>query len=95
MERTEVIGSSQIRSIGYDEAAKRLELEFQSGGVYAYEDVPKDTYEGLLRAESKGHFFAVAIKPEFQCTRLNPKEKKEQKDHGQSKTNSEQVKKDQ
>ena len=56
MERTP-ISSSALASVAYDVAARELEVEFQSGRVYRYRDVPQGAYEFLLRARHKGSYF--------------------------------------
>lgn len=43
-------------SAGYDESTRELELEFQSGHVYRYAEVPAAVYAWLLRIENKGGF---------------------------------------
>ena len=48
--------SKAIVSAGYDEATRELELEFQSGHVYRYADVPPSLFDWLLRIENKGGF---------------------------------------
>jgi hypothetical protein len=48
-------------SIGYDPAQRALEIEFQSGEVYQYLDVPQDVHHALLAAPSKGRYFHAAI----------------------------------
>ena len=48
--------SSAIISAGYDPDERALELEYRSGHVYRYEDVPASVYEWLLRIENKGVF---------------------------------------
>ena len=48
--------SKAVVSAGYDEHARELELEFRSGHVYVYEDVPASVYAWLLRVENKGGF---------------------------------------
>lgn len=55
MDRTHVT-SSNIRSIGYDPQSKILEVEFTSGDVYQYFDIPKHLYDEFLRASSHGGF---------------------------------------
>ena len=62
MNRTEV-DSSQIKSVGYDEATLMLEVEFRySGSVYTYFDVPKSEYDAMMAAESVGKYFNANIK---------------------------------
>ena len=43
MERKNVV-SSNIKSIGYDESAMVLEVEFNNGAVYQYYNVPLYIY---------------------------------------------------
>jgi len=61
MERIKVV-SSNIKSIGYAELTKTLEIEFTKSGVYQYKDVPKEIYEGFSKAESIGKYFYANIK---------------------------------
>ncbi len=56
MKRKKVV-SSVLLSIGYDMTTGTLEIEFNSGSVYRYYDVPEPIYEQLMTAESKGGFF--------------------------------------
>lgn len=60
MQRTPV-DSSDLVSVGYDPLTRILEVEFKENRVYQYLDVPKDIYEGLLRAESYGRYFHTYI----------------------------------
>lgn len=60
MERTPVV-SKALRSLAYDDATSCLELEFSSGAVYRYLDVPRSVYDWLLRASNKGVFVARQI----------------------------------
>lgn len=61
MERQYVV-SSNIASIGYDPDNMVLEIEFLSGSVYQYYDVPQNIYDGLMAADSHGRFLATYIK---------------------------------
>ena len=61
MHRTPVI-SSNIRSVGYDQPSAVLEVEFTSGDVYRYFDVPEHLYHELMSASSKGQFLNDNIK---------------------------------
>ena len=56
------VKSSQIRSIGYDEASKTLAIQFNSGHVYHYDKVPKEVYDGFGKAESIGKYFGKHVK---------------------------------
>ena len=46
MDRTPV-SSSNLASVGYDPSTKTLEIEFNDGAVYQYDDVPESEYTGL------------------------------------------------
>lgn len=56
------VDSSNIKSIGFDEDSSTLEVEFNSGAVYQYFDVPFNVYNGMIEADSKGKYFAQHIK---------------------------------
>jgi hypothetical protein len=56
------ISSSNLRSVGYDEASATLEVEFRDGGVYQYYDVPESRYAGLMSAYPHGSYFDAHIK---------------------------------
>ena len=56
------VESSVLASILYLPAVRLLEVEFRSGAVYRYFDVPKQSYTEyteLLAAESKGVCFTI------------------------------------
>jgi hypothetical protein len=55
------VESKALVSLGYDEQACCLELEFRSGSVYRYLGVPRSVYEWLLRTPNKGVFVARQI----------------------------------
>jgi hypothetical protein len=55
------VESSMIHAVGYDEETSEMEVVFTSGQVYRYIDVPRETYEGLLEADSKGRYMRGRI----------------------------------
>jgi len=57
------VESSNIRSIGYENG--KLEVEFHSGKVYQYDNVPPDLADRFVTSSSKGSFFARNIRPHF------------------------------
>lgn len=69
MERIQV-DSSNISSIGYDEDSLTLEVEFHSGAVYQYFDVPLNVFKGLIDAGSKGQYFAQHIKGYYRYAKI-------------------------
>jgi len=65
------IASSAIVSIGYDVEFKVLEVEFVSGAVYRYFDVPRATYHDMLESASRGRYLNRVVKlEEFRYERV-------------------------
>lgn len=64
MER-EYVQSSMIRSFGFDSSSSTLEVEFNSGAVWQYFDVPESTYYEMKSAGSSGKFFHANIKGQY------------------------------
>ena len=56
------VASSNISSVGYDPTSSILEVEFNSGSIYQYLNVPQTEYEGLMNAGSKGRYLNRNIK---------------------------------
>ena len=54
--------STNIVSVGYDSENSVLEVEFRSGSVYQYFQVPEKIFAGLMSARSKGQYFDAYIK---------------------------------
>lgn len=63
MERVHV-ESEAISRVGYDADRRVLEIEFTSGEIYRYFDVPAHLHAGLMAADSHGQFFADYIRNE-------------------------------
>ena len=61
MDRIQVT-SKNIKSVGYDSQSKTLQVEFLTGSIYEYYDVPNDVFDKFITAESKGTFFHKYIK---------------------------------
>jgi hypothetical protein len=55
-----VVNSSTINSVGFENGI--LEVEFVSGSVYRYFDVPQEVFESLVNAPSVGEFFNENIR---------------------------------
>jgi hypothetical protein len=64
------VASSSIASIGYSARKRLLDVEFRSGVVYRYEQVPKTTAAEFLDAESKGRYFMRYIRGKFPYRQL-------------------------
>ena len=69
MER-ESVSSTSLRSVGYDESRKLLEIEFCSNTIYQYSNVPVHIYCNLMSASSKGKYFHAHIRDVFQHEKL-------------------------
>lgn len=66
----ESVASSNVASLGYDEPTQTLEVEFHSGRVYQYYNVPMHVYDQMKRASSKGQFLNTYIKNAFPYSRV-------------------------
>jgi hypothetical protein len=64
------VSSSNVASVGYDAASGTLEVEFLSGGVYQYYNVPPDVHAALVSASSVGGFLARNVKNRYQYRQL-------------------------
>ena len=64
------VSSSNLKSVGYDESSKILEIEFHSGGVYHYYSVPSSVYQDLMIAPSHGKYFLAHIKDVYRYERI-------------------------
>jgi len=71
----QAVESTTMRAIGYDRTEQVLEVEFQSGAVYQYLDVPPAIYKELLEAESKGQYFNSEIRDAYEFLRVDRRER--------------------
>ena len=65
------IHSAAIARTGYDAARHILRLEYTSGRIYDYLDVPPEKYDQLLNAGSIGEFVNQEIKPNYECSEVD------------------------
>ncbi len=72
MIRTPVISAS-IAALAYDEPSSVLEVEYISGRVYQYLDVPEQVFASLLKARSKGGFVNRMIRDRYEYTEVIPR----------------------
>jgi len=63
--------STVISRIEYDEQNELLRIEFQSGKVYYYMNVPKGVYLTLKTARSKGGYFNKYIKGNYEFENID------------------------
>lgn len=64
------VESSNITSVGYDVATEEMRIQFASGGLYTYPDVPMEVAEDFVGAESVGKFFFSNIRSQYEGTRV-------------------------
>lgn len=65
------VTSSNLYSVGYDSNTQILEIEFVSGSIYQYTNVPPSIHERLMRAWSKGSYHNEHIKGHFRYRRIH------------------------
>jgi hypothetical protein len=63
------ISSSNLAAAGYDAETRVLDIQFQNGNTYSYDDVPSDVAEGLFTAASAGAYFFNNIKNRYRFYR--------------------------
>ena len=59
-----------LSTVGYDDGAQVLAIEFARGPVYVYNDVPKDVYEELIKAPLPDVYFDEKIKNGYKNRRV-------------------------
>ena len=64
------VESSSIASVGYARETKVLEIEFRSGAIYQYREVPDAVFKAFSAASSKGHFFSRQIRDKYSHEKL-------------------------
>lgn len=69
MERKRV-NSSKLRSVGYDEHARVLEVEMSNGQVYQYTGVYPEVYRRFMAAPNPTSFFDDKIAEEYSSKRV-------------------------
>ena len=63
--KRELVKSSSIKSVGYEDHSKILKIEFCRDRVYQYFGVPAAVHQALLGAPSKGRYFNQSIRGRF------------------------------
>lgn len=64
------VSSSHLKSVGYEAAQQRLEIEFNDGSLYEYDNVPPAIYEGLMAAASHGSYLHAHIRGRYTYRRI-------------------------
>jgi hypothetical protein len=64
------VASTNLSSVGYNEVAQTLEVEFSNGTVYQYYNVGSDLYEQFMHSPSKGQFLNTYIRNAYPYSRV-------------------------
>lgn len=65
------VESLDVASVGYDPTDQVLEIEFQSGSVYRYFDVPRRVYREIVSVQSPCRYHQTKIKKKYQRKRVS------------------------
>ena len=57
--------SSNLQAAGYDSETRQLDIQFNNGNVYSYDDVEQSVGEGIFSAASPGQYFRNFIKGRY------------------------------
>ncbi len=64
------VSPSDIASVGYDATSQTLEIEFNSGGVYQYYEIPQVVHGELMAASSHGEYFHRNVREHYQYRKV-------------------------
>lgn len=67
----DLVDSTSIVSVGYDEASRTMEIEFPKAAVYRYHDVSPKQHRALIEAPSIGTHFATEVRGKFPWFRVD------------------------
>ena len=66
------VHSRALAAVGYSKRLHALEVEFLSGAIYRYSNVPPQIYRGLLNAASKAQFYDMNVRGHFPSVHVKP-----------------------
>jgi hypothetical protein len=69
------VESKMIHAVGYDAETQTMEVIFNNGRAYLYEEVSRKTYKELMAAESKGQYLRDKIIKKFPFQKILPAKK--------------------
>ena len=67
------VHSRALAAVGYSRRLRALEVEFISGAVYRYSNVPPQIYRDLLSAASKAQFYDTNVRGHFPSVHVKPR----------------------
>lgn len=59
------------RALSYDPETESLQIEFQNGAVYEYDQIEPEVWEELRQTRSPGHYYNQVIKGAYPSDRLS------------------------
>ena len=65
------LSESKIRSFGYHQPSRTLELEFLNGKIYQYYGIPENLCNAMKEADSMNEFFHLHIKNVYAFARVD------------------------
>jgi len=57
------VASSNIHAVGYDPETNEMQVQFNDGTVYSYQNVSPDVYANMIQGDI-GRYFASIVKPQ-------------------------------
>src|SRR5437868_15363251 len=66
------VHSHALAAIGYSKRLHALEVEFISGAIYRYSNVPPQVYRDFLSAASKAQFYDTNVRGHFPSVHVKP-----------------------
>jgi hypothetical protein len=66
----EPVDSSNVVAIGYEPSNQELYVEYLNGRTYVYSEVPAETHQELMDADSKGAYINREVRPNYECRPL-------------------------
>ena len=70
--KRDAVQSTALASVGYSKRLRALEIEFRSGAIYRYLDVPPAIYRDLMIAPSKARYYDENIRRKFRSMPVRP-----------------------
>jgi hypothetical protein len=71
MVHQQLVRSSCIQAVAYDDEKNALYIRFTSSAIYHYSGVPAVEYDNLINAPSKGRYFVARIRGRFPHTKMH------------------------
>jgi len=63
--KTQMVNAGFFRWVEYDPGQRLLAIHFRDGSVYAYQRVPEEIFDQLVKSSTPGEFFNDAIRDKY------------------------------